>query len=161
MLSRGSLRERYGPVEADAMVRTARLLRCIPQPSAEWLDPLAPVQAIDPGEALVFAAAAESGALVISGDKRALEGLKGVGAYRNALAGRIVVLEALLMSLCEHIGQELVRERLRPLLDLDRVIRICFSSEGSGPEACLLSYFEDLQRVVSPLELWHPDSGAA
>ena len=161
MLGRGSLRRRYGPAEADAMIQTARLLRGIPRPSAAWLDPLAPVQAIDPGEALIFAAAAESEALVVSGDKRALGGLKNIGDFRDALAGRIVVLEALLMSLCRHMGRDLVRQRVRPLLDLDRVIRICFSSEGSGPEACLLSYFEDLQRVVSPLELWYPDSGAA
>ena len=160
MLRRGRLRRRYGEDACDSMLQIAGTLPRVPQPSAAWLDPLAPVQAIDPGEALIFAAAAESGAMIVSADKRALEALKGLEAHRDALAGRLVVLEALLLRLCRDLGTDIVQQRVRPLVGLDRVVRVCFSIQGSEPEEGLLSYFRDLQKAVSPLTLWDPHSGA-
>lgn len=160
MLRRGTLRRRFGAEACESMLRIAAQLRSLPEPAPEWLDPLAPVQAIDPGEALILAAAAESGAMVVSGDKRALEALKDLEAHRDALAGRIVVLEALLLRLCRDLGTDVVRQRVRPLEALDRVVRVCFSSQGSEPEEGLLSYFKNLQKAVSPLTLWDPDTGA-
>jgi len=160
MLRRGRLRRRYGEEACESMLQMAGQLPSLPQPTAEWLDPLAAVQAIDPGEALILAAAAESGAMIVSGDKRALEGLKDLEAHRDALAGRIVVLEALLLKLCRDLGTNTVRLRVRPLEGLDRVVRVCFSSQGLEPEEGLLSYFKDLQKAVSPLTLWAPHTGA-
>lgn len=160
MLRRGRLCRRYGEDACDAMLQIATTVPSVPQPSAVWLDPLAPVQAIDPGEALIFAAAAESGAMIVSGDKRALEALKDLEAHRDALAGRIVVLEALLLRLCRDLGTEIVQQRVQPLMDLDTIVRVCFSVQGSEPEEGLLLYFRDLQKTVSPLTLWDPHSGA-
>lgn len=160
MLRRGRLRRRYGEDACESMLNIVGNLPSVPQPTADWLDPLAPIQAIDPGEALILAAAAESGAMVVSGDKRALEALKDLEAHRDALAGRIVVLEALLLTLCRGLGTGTVRHRVRPLVALDRVVRVCFSSEGADPEEGLQSYLKDLQKVVSPLILWDPHSGA-
>lgn len=160
MLRRGGLRRRYGEDACESMLQVASTLPRVTQPSATWLDPLTPVQMIDPGEALIFAAAAESGAMIVSGDKRALEALKDFQAHRDALAGRIVVLEALLLKLCRDLGTNLVRQRVRPLVALDRVVGVCFSSQGSEPVEGLRSYFMDLQTRVSPLTLWDPYSGA-
>jgi len=160
MLRKGRLRRRYGADACDSMLQIANTLPSIPQPSAAWLDPLAPVQAIDPGEALIFAAAAESGAMIVSADKRALEALKDLEAHRDALAERIVVFEALLLRFCRDLGTDVVKQRVRPLVGLDRVVRVCFSTQGSEPEEGLLSYFRDLQKAVSPLTLWDPHSGA-
>jgi hypothetical protein len=159
MLQRGRLRLRYGAEACDSMLQIAQQLPSIPEPSSSvWLDPLVQYQAIDPGEALIFATAAESGARIVSGDKRALEALKDLALHRDRLEGRIVVLEALLLKLCRDLGTEMVRQRVRPLEGLDRVVRICFS-QGSEPEQGLRSYFEDLQRAVSPLVLWDPRTG--
>jgi hypothetical protein len=159
MLRRGSLPRRYGENGCAAMLQIAVTIPSVPQPSDDWLDPLAQVLAIDPGEALIFAVAAESGAMIVSSDKRALGALKDLEAYREALAGRIVVLEALLLELCRKLGADVVRQRVRPLVELDRVVRICFSAE-SDPEEGLRSYCRDLQRMVSPLTLWDPQAGA-
>ena len=160
MLRKGSLPRRYGEVACEAMLQIALTLPSVRQPSAEWLDPLAHVQAIDPGEALIFAVAAESGAMIVSGDKRALEGLKDFEAHRDALAGKIVVLEAILLKLCRDLGPDVVRQRVQPLMGLDGLVRICFSSQEADPEGGLRSYFDDLQRKVSPLTLWDPLPGA-
>jgi len=159
MLRRGRIRRRYGAEACDSMVRLAMTLPTIPQPGAEWLDALAAVQEIDPGEALIFAAAAESGGSVVSGDKRALESLKDLKDHQEALAGRIVVLEAVLLSLCHDLGADVVRQRVQPLETLDSVVRVCFSSQASEPEEGLLSYLEDLRGAVFPLTLWDPHAG--
>lgn len=161
MLRRGKLRHQYGGEACDSMLQIAQDLPSIAEPSSSaWLDPLVPLEAINPGEALLFAAAAEEGAMVISGDKRAIKALKELESHRDALAGRIVVLEALLLRLCRDLGTEVVQQRVRPLEGLDTVVRVCFSSQASDPEDGLRSYLEDLQRTVSPLILWDPYSGA-
>lgn len=159
MLRRGRVRRRYGAEACDSMVRLAMTLPTIPQPSAEWLGPLAAIQEIDPGEALIFATAAESGGTVVSGDKRALASLKDLQGHREALTGRVVVFEAVLLRLCHDLGADVVRHRVQPLETLDSVVRVCFSSQGSDPEEGLLSYFDDLRGAVSPLTLWDPPAG--
>lgn len=159
MLRRGRIRNQYGPDSCDSMLQVAQTLPRVPEPSAAWLDPLASIREIDPGEALIFAAAAESEGTVVSGDKRALVSLKDLQDYREALTDRIVVFEAVLLRLCHDLGADVVRRRVRPLETLDTVVRVCFSSLGSEPEEGLLSYFEDLQATVSPLELWDPRPG--
>lgn len=159
MLRRGRIRRRYGSDACDSMVQIAETLSKIPQPAATWLDQLAPIREIDPGEALIFAAAAESGGRVVTGDKRALVALKDLQGCRDALASKIVVFEAVLLRLCHDLGADVVRSRVRPLGTLDTVVRVCFSSQGADPEEGLLSYFEDLQGAVSPLKLWNPRSG--
>tara|TARA_B100000315_G_C14252578_1_gene440436 strand:+ start:200 stop:535 length:336 start_codon:yes stop_codon:yes gene_type:complete len=60
MLQRGSLRNMFGPENCDLMLPIARKLPVATQPSDEWLDQLTPIQAIDPGEAQLFAAGAET-----------------------------------------------------------------------------------------------------
>ena len=110
MLRRGRLREFYGPEICDALISIANNVPVSIQPSSLWMDKLTPIQAIDPGEAQILAAAAEAGLLVISGDKRALRALREVEGFPDALAGRIVVMEAILVSLCDRLGPESVRQ---------------------------------------------------
>lgn len=160
MLRRGTLRRRFGARGCDSLIETAEALPKIGQPATTWLDPLVSVQGIDPGEALIFAAAAEAEAMVVSGDKRALLALKELEAYQKILEGRIVVIEGILLRLCHELGTRMVRRRVAPLMTQDTVIRMCFSSQGSDPEEGLLSYYDDLRREVSPLVLWDPRQGA-
>ena len=80
-----------------------------PRPSARWLDERAQIAGVDPGEAQLFAATADHGLLLLSGDKRAVNALAGHMAIVEALAGRIVLVDAIVIELCETLGTNHVR----------------------------------------------------
>ncbi|MFN7942434.1 MAG: hypothetical protein U0X73_12620 [Thermoanaerobaculia bacterium] len=159
MLRRGRLRKMHGAEACDALAEIAQALPVLPQPSDEWLDKLVPIEDVDVGEAQLFAAAAEFGLVVVSGDKRALRALKDVDGFAPALAGRIVVLEAVLLALLDQTGTEALRERIGPIAAVDSVVRISFSSESEDPRVALVSYFESLRAELKPLVLWDPRAG--
>ncbi len=159
MLRKGRLRKVFGPDACDGLIPLADELPVIVEPGDAWLDKLRPVQAIDPGEALLLAAAAETGMVVLSGDKRALRALKDVEDSSDALAGRIVVMEAILLSLCDHLGPDEVRRRVEPLVAIDKMVQVCFSIGNPDPRAALLSYYDRLATELDPLLLWHPRAG--
>ena len=159
MLRRGRLREVFGPDKCDALIPVADIVPVAVQPSDIWLDRLTPIQAIDPGEAQLFATAAEAGLIVVSGDKRALRALKDVAGFADALASRIVVLEAILLALCDRLGPEDVRQRVQPLATLDKVVQVCFSTANEDPRDALLAYYGSLAAELTPLVLWDPRSG--
>lgn len=159
MLRKGRLRERYGREACDTLIPLAEAMSVIRQPSNTWLDKLTHINAIDPGDAQIFAAAAESGLIVVSGDKRALRALKDVDDFADALSGRIVVLEAVLLALCDQLGDEEVRRHLAPLAALDTVVKVCFSDGNQDPREALFSYYRALVADVGPLVLWDPRAG--
>jgi hypothetical protein len=156
MLRRGGLRKKYGDRISDHLIPIADSIPILDQPEAQWLDMLTPVQYIDPGEAQLFALAAEKRLVVITGDKRALRALKDVPGFADALAGRIVVLEAILIALCARIGSAVVSARVQPLIAHDSMIRVCFSPSNPDLKAALLSYYQSLEIELDPLVLWHP-----
>ena len=158
MLRRGRLRRMLGDDASDALVGPAAEMPLAIQPRDRWLDPLAAEDSIDPGEAQLLAASAEHGLLLLTGDKRALHGLKNVPGYAGALNGRVVVLEAILTELCERYGVDIIRARIRPVMEVDIAVRVCFSDSNSSPVAGLLSYYENLAVNVEPLNLWRPSS---
>src|SRR5579859_5004177 len=127
MLQRGRLRRLYGNQASDAMIPIARQIPIVAQPSIAWLDKLAQNQAIDVGEAQLFASAAETGILVITGDKRALRALKSIADFPTALTGRIIVFEALLLALCHKYGMDFIRTKIQPLIASENMVRSCFS----------------------------------
>jgi hypothetical protein len=159
MLRKGKIRRFYGSDSCDRLLVIAESLPEIGHPSASWLDRLARVETIDPGEAQLFALAAEFGLVVISGDKRALHGVKTIEGFPASLEGRIVVLEALLVALCRILGSEEVRRRISVLAGSDQTIKVCFSSGNPDPEAGLRSFYNSLARDLEPLKLWSPDTG--
>ena len=156
MLRKGRLVNRYGRGACNALVAHAEVLPVHPRPGAAALDPLALNEAIDPGEAQLLAAAAEFDLTVLTGDKRAIRALKPVTEIHAPLAGRIVTLEAVLLKLCEQLGLEHLRQRIRPLTAHDTAVGVCFSSGGSDPRIGLWSYHEALATEVRPLILWNP-----
>jgi len=161
MLRRGKLRKHLGEAVCDTLLPIAESMPVMRQPSPDWLDKLIPIEGIDVGEAQLFAAAAESSLLVVSGDKRALRALKGVDGFASALAGRIVVLEAILLVLLDHLGAEVLRKRVEPIARIDRVVQVCFSSGNLSPRDALISYYESLAAELDPLVLWDPRAGGA
>lgn len=156
MLRKGRLRKKYGDQISDHLIPIAVSIPVIDQPEAQWLDKLTPVQNIDPGEAQLFALAAEKPLAVITGDKRALRALKDVPGFADVLAGRIVVLEAILIALCARLGPTEVSARMQPLVTHDSMIRVCFSPSNPDPKGALLSYYQSLVTEIAPIVLWHP-----
>lgn len=159
MLRKGRLRALYGAQACDALVPQANAIRALSKPSSIWLDKLTPLDGIDPGEAQIFASAAESGLVVVTNDKRALRSLKDVDDFPDALARRIVVLEAVLMMLCQRFGDDEVRRRIAPVIESDAVVKVCFSHDNLRPREALLSYYTTLTTEVRPLLLWDPQVG--
>ena len=92
----------------------------------------------------------------MTGDKRALRALKDVADFPNALAGRIVVLEAILIALCDRFGPEDLRQRVQVLAASDKMVQICFSANHSDPRDELLSFYGELKDEVDPMILWNP-----
>jgi hypothetical protein len=119
------------------------------------------VESIDPGEALLLATAAEIGVPVLTNDKRALLALRSIEGFAAALSGRIVVLEAILIALCDRLGVEEVRRRIQPMISADQMVHVCFSAENLDPKVALLAYYEHVSAEVVPLVLWHPGAEAA
>lgn len=156
MLRKGRLRKKYGDQISGHLIPIADSIPVIDQAEALWIDRLTQVQNIDPGEAQLFALAAEKQLVVITGDKRALRALRDVPGFANALAGRIVVLEAILIALCTRLGPTAVSAQMQPLLTHDSVIRVCFSSGNPDPRDALLSYYQNLVTELDPLVLWQP-----
>lgn len=159
MLRRGALIRAYGAGPCAALLPIALAMPEAPVPDAAWLDKLASIDGIDPGEALLFAAAARDGSRVLTGDKRALLALRGVPDYPVALSGRVVVFEAILLALCARLGHVEVRRRLGSLTATDKTLIVCFSAANPDPRDALISYYSSLAADVQPLTLWDPGPG--
>lgn len=156
MLRKGSLRKLYGGSACDGLLTLANTVPVMPDSSVTWLEKVAGVEAIDPGEAQVFAVAAEHAKPFLSGDKRALNVLKSIGEFVPAVGGRVITMEAVFLALCDRMGQDEIRRRVAPLLAVDQMIAVCFSDTNPCPAYALGSYFRDLQAKLLPLQLWNP-----
>jgi hypothetical protein len=159
MLRRGSLRWRIGGEVCDALIPVAEGMLTVPASTGEWLDKLIAAEGIDPGEAQLIAVSIDYGLHLLSGDKRALRVVKSIEGLAAALAGRVVVLEAILLALCHRLGTTEVRRRVAAIRGHDAMIDICFSAENSDPPGSLRSYFNNLAAEVNPLVLWEPGTG--
>jgi hypothetical protein len=158
MLRRGSVPKRFGEENCESLLKIADAIPPLETTSSEWLERFLPVPGIDPGEAQMFAAAAERKVLVLSGDKRALRAVSHVEGASNALSGLIVPLEAALIALNHSIGADELRSRVAPLRPFDTTVGICFSDGNEDPLSALWSYYNSLASEVAPLSLWRPSS---
>ena len=159
MLRRGKLVRHYGLAACNGLIPLAQTMPSIPQANIASLEPFASIDAIDPGEAQLFAAATEFDLTILSGDKRALRALKPVLESSVALSWRVVVLEATLLALCDQLGSNVLKQRVAPLISYDRMMSVCFSPGNPDPRECLRSYYKRLAAEVHPLLLWDPSIG--
>ncbi len=155
MLRRGRLVRLYGQERCAALASVAEAMPVAAIPGAGAMDLFVQIPAIDAGEAQLLALVAEHGLVLLSGDKRALREVRAAEALLPALAGRIVVFEAVLIALCTSLGVEEVRAAVESLHD-DQMIKVCFSSTNTDPVAALTSYLGALERDAAPLVLWKP-----
>ncbi len=160
MLRRGRLRQRYGETVCDGLIPLAEEMPLVVAASTSWLEELAPIPDIDPGETILFATAADRRIPVITGDIRSLHALKNLEGFPGALEGRIAVLEAVLLALCGRLGTATMRSRVESVPQADTVMRICFSPNEEEPEPALRSYLRDRRIQLAPLVLWGTDEEA-
>lgn len=107
-----------------------------PVTSAELLEMLEDIPAIDTGESLLFAAAIEHpDSLVVTGDKRSLRSLASeqrcVEVARH-LIGRVLCFEQVLTEIIAAEGFDHVKSKVAPAIDCDICLRVVF---GSGHDA--------------------------
>ncbi len=125
---------------------------------SNMLDSLSAKPGIDPGEALMLAAAApDCESFVITGDKRALEALQigeGLDDVREALSGRVLSLELLFSFLVEGDFAK-VQARVRSQPGVDKALANAFGvSAPAGLDSvrsALDSYVGHLRRLTGTL----------
>lgn len=159
MLRRGSLPRKYGKGVCDQIIPLAESIPCIPSADTEWLEQLVGISDIDPGEAQLFALAAQRRCFVLTGDKRSMSALKNLSTFSTLLEGRIITLEHILLGLCCHLGDEVVRQGMSSAASFDQMLLVCFSPTNASPREALLSYSRALSSDVHPLVLWQPSMG--
>ena len=153
MLERGQLRARFGAKKCDALLPVARSVGALGRVDGDLLEKLVTLSDVDPGEALILGAAAAPNVKVLTHDKRALRAVANVPDVATELSGRVIVLEAVLLSLCESFGDGFVATAVEPLHDFDTMVKVCFSGK-STPKEGLASYYNTLADEVRPLALW-------
>lgn len=156
MLRRGRLRKKFGDAVADALIAEAETFPVMPEASTEWLDKLAGSADVDPGEAQIYALAAEHHMRVLTGDKRALNAVSSLPEVSTKLIGNVVTIEAVLLGLSAIVAEADLRARGKALGTYDQMAKAVFASASSSLEEALGSYLGSLQKETEPMTLWHP-----
>jgi hypothetical protein len=155
MLRRGTLRRRLGNALCEKLIPVSERLARAREPSQRWLDLLAKHHDIDPGEARLIALVAERSDFMITGDKRALRAASTIPELGPAVAGKIAIVESVLLAACRKHGDDAVRDAVAEALPHDKMLIVCFSP-GQSPRAALEAYLRDARSTFAPLELWDP-----
>jgi len=156
MLRRGRLHKLYGDEACGVLRPFADSIEVAPNPSATWLDLMAPATGIDPGEAHLFGVAAEEKTVLLAtGDKRALRVAAAIPPLAAALSGRVIAFEAALILLVDTLGEVEVRRAVSALAT-EQIVRVCFSPTNLSATEGLRSYLASLQAEVQPIVLWQP-----
>jgi len=156
MLRRGRLRKAYGDRRADALISLAEAMPSAPEAPRTWLDRMVGIHDVDPGEAHLLAVAAESDALLLTGDKRALGAIRLLPGFAEALRGKLVLLEMVLLVLCNRLGDDAVRNAVGAADLTDVMLQVCFSPANPSPRDGLRSYVSNSRGDLAPLGLWTP-----
>ena len=155
-LRRGTeFRRKYPSEVRDAALSSALRVPALTERPRDTgiLDQLRPVSDIDEGEAVLYALMCERPSyLLASGDKRAMRALAARAEVRNvrdALAGRIICLEAAVRALVRRDGVAQVADAFTPLRSVNQTLSVVFSQGSATTERdCLTaldSYLRDLK----------------
>lgn len=160
MLEKGRLARRYPPgIREKAQAWCPRIppLEAVPDPAT--LEQLLLVPGIDPGEALLFGVAAETGhTLLASGDRRSFEAIAAssdLSGLRAQLEGKLLALESALDLLRRNLPYQDLTRKLASVRDYHRTVRVLLSQGEQTPEASfrggLDSYLRDLRSQLEGL----------
>lgn len=142
---------------ASQLLEAATLHPELPFPTTEWCDRLASVHDIDAGEVQLLSYVASTEATILSThDKRAIGAIPNVPGLATAVRGRVMVLEAALLMLCEREGVEAVCTQVCPRLGNcpDMAMRACFGGSRGGVMEGLRSYVNAVASGTDPSVLW-------
>jgi hypothetical protein len=148
MLERGGLAQRYPEgVRERASAWCWRIASVEVVPPRRLHDRLIREPDLDPGEALLFAAAAESAASVVTtGDKRACRALAAVDLPE--LCGKVLCLEACLLLLLKALDFSFLIDSLAIVREYHQTLRVLLPRGASTSESDLRegldSYWRDL-----------------
>jgi hypothetical protein len=159
MLRGGTIFKKYGQHACGSMMPSAMSIEAIPNADPEVLEKMRDLTSVNVGEAQLVALAVSNGDFVLTGDKNSLKALKDVGDIARAVNGRIVILETILLAMCDVLGPERLRERIQPLRDHDLVVGVCFTEATSDPRGALRSYVDSIKAELAPLVLWEYAAG--
>lgn len=150
-----TFKNKYGPAICDHILTITGRMPIIGEAESTWADALVGIPDIDPGEAQLFALAAQASARIMTGDKRALRKIKDIELIRSRIQGKVIVLEGILIALCERFGSSQISERIKPTKKFDRTVEICF--HNNDPLSGLRSYYSDLANQLKPMTIWDPN----
>ena len=137
----------------------------LPAPRSEDLSRLQDIVDLDAGEVeLISAALANPGAILITGDKRAMRALARpeLADIAAQLAGRLVCLEQLLQRIAATEGAQCVIDGVLLKREKDSGIRAIIGPAGCSHEHLaigLASYVDDLRKQTGELLQEQPPSG--
>lgn len=138
---------------ASAACQTIEKMQSNLDPDAELLAEIDGVAGIDPGEAILFSAAANNENIyILTGDKRALRSLAKLTESANVrqLHRKFICIEMLILKLLDQHGLDWVRNKICPFKDIDKAVIVilgsrCDADENSVREA-LAAYINELHR---------------
>ena len=162
MLQKGALAARYPQgLRERAAAWCSRITAVEDAPSPGSLEPLLGVAAIEPGEALLFALAAETPrSLMATGDRRAccaLAAASGLAEIRALLRHKLICLESALALLLREVGFPHLAAALTLVRDYNQTLRVLLpqgelTDEGAFREG-LASYLRDVSALTGDLLL--------
>lgn len=141
---------------AGRAVSALKMMLPLPEVNASELSWVQGVSAIDPGEALLIAVARrEASARILTGDKRALRALANLErSVWMPVAGKVILVEQVLLSCLNRHGIEWLRERVCPAFDFDKTVEIVMGSRCDTPTEAvrdgLTSYIREIRDIVAP-----------
>ena len=140
---------------ATAALRAINQMMAPLSPEAQHLSILQGIPGIDAGEAVLLAALTADGVRLLTGDKRALKALADLEASRRApFAGKILLIEQILLAGLTQHGIEWLRERVCPFKQIDKAIGNAMGSHcdasGDSVREGLKSYVRELEQAATP-----------
>ncbi len=114
------------------------------------------INGIDPGEALLFSEViSHPHVYVLTGDKRALRSLSALPeSTRVQLAGRVILIEQVLLRLLDVHGLAWLRERVCPAKQLDKAVNAIMGSRCDAGEQSvrdgMASYIREIAVLYDP-----------
>lgn len=145
--------ERHGAAMHERLTRFLTQVEACPEAPAG--DDASLKDVLDAGEAILVSHASRSdGAMLATGDKRAIRSLAAApmcAAITERLRGRVVCLEQVLLRIVERVGFEVVRDRIVATGDIafDMAVQAAF---GSGSQAEERNACGSLERRVRELQ---------
>lgn len=138
-------------VVVDAISRMGSLATVSP----EILDVLSGSNQIDTGEAVLLATIADDpGGRFLTGDKRALRALSGLGCAQR-FAGKILLVEHILWDCLESKGRDWVLQNICPFRAIDKTISMIL---GSRCDASIDNLTEGIQSYINEIAVLHNPS---